>query len=117
MESAEVLAEFNKEILIHLFVPEEGYFERHFEPFADIITAIESYVNFIIEFKDAILNIPIAGITPPDFTIELWGAEVTVVNWDVIAPYLSTVQAMVIGICYFYFIFWLLKRLSVVIYE
>ena len=86
-------------------------------PFEDIRLSVESYVVLFEELKSTLENIPSAGVSPPDFTIELWGAEVTVVNWEVISPYLATVQSIVIAISYIYFLYWLMRRIAAVIYE
>lgn len=86
-------------------------------PLNDFKDRCDSYVVMLEEFKNVLSNTMGSNAAgPPDFTIELWGAEVEVVNWDVITPYLTFVHSIVIAISYCWFFLWLSRRISGIIY-
>lgn len=112
-----------------MFVPSAEFWVDKFAFMSNVKTTLESYEKL----KDTFISVfdeyghydsetgkwtstsEIAG--PPDFTIELFGAEVKVVNWEPIAPYLEIVKSIVVFISYTYFIYWLIRRIAGVIYN
>lgn len=77
-----------------------------------------SYYLFLMEVSDTVLGALSSEFgTPPDFVIHVWGTDITVVNWNVVAPYRVYVHSLVIAIVYLRFFWWCLQRVSVVIYH
>lgn len=92
--------------------------QEKFEPLFNFKKTWDSYGVMLREFWDVIERTwqnNTGG--PPDFTITLWGSEVTVVNWDVIQPYLAFVQSILIAIVWVRFAMWLPQRLAVIIHN
>lgn len=105
-------------MFITLFVPSEDFWNDFLKPFLELEKSALYYSNLFKEFSKIIEATMQENITgPPDFTVELWGAKCVLVNWDIIAPYRPLVHSLVIALVYGKFLFWLLHKVSCVIYS
>ena len=101
-----------------LFIPREGFIDDYLKPLDTLKDTINSYINFFKEVQNSIIDAFSGEFgTPPDIVVNLYDKEITVVNWDVIAPYRVYVQSLVIAIVYIRFFWWCLHRVSAVIYH
>lgn len=106
-----------KNLFIALFVPSEDLWSEKLKPFQNFNDNISQYSNLLKQFSNILettLGENYNG--PPDFTVDLWGVKCTLVNWEVVKPYRPLVHCLVIAIVYGRFLFWLLHKISCVIF-
>ena len=117
-EGFEFLIQKLKDLLIFLFVPSDGFLDECLEPVMTVKDTIYSYWLFLDEVIHTVFDaITKEYGTPPDFVIDVWDTKITVVNWDVVAPYRVYVHSLVIAMVYLRFIWWALRSIAEVIYH